>query len=390
MKRLIFLWLLALAGCAAAPVNDPQTLLADSLFPPPASPIRSSDVFAASPAMRDYARRLTSGRLRGPGARDALMEALQRDIKLEYDAATTRTAAEAFAARSGNCLSLLLMTAALAHELDIPIVYQTVYGEDTWTRTGGFVFHSGHVNLVLGTARLGEWLGTHLDNAMIVDFLPSNQISRHVMRPISEATVTAMYFNNRAAEALADGEVGQAYWLAREAIHAQPGFVPAVNTLGVVYHRHGDLAESERTLRYAADRERENPQILSNLAAVLADEGKSDDAQVLRAHLAEIEPYPPFHFLDLGMQAMQRGDDDGALVLFKREMARMPYDDEVEFAMAIVNLRRGDVRHAEQYLALAAENTTTRERRNIYEAKLRYLKSLDGISRDGLRHGSGM
>jgi hypothetical protein len=48
--------------------------------------------------------------------RQLLFDALYGNgrLRLDYDSAMTRNATEAFAARSGNCLSLVLMTAAFA------------------------------------------------------------------------------------------------------------------------------------------------------------------------------------------------------------------------------------------------------------------------------------
>ena len=64
--------------------------------------------------------------------RQALFDALYQpdQLKLEYDAAMTRNAAQAFAVRSGNCLSLVIMTAAFAKEMGLDVRYQNVFGED--------------------------------------------------------------------------------------------------------------------------------------------------------------------------------------------------------------------------------------------------------------------
>ena len=64
-----------------------------------------------------------------------------------------------------------------------------------------------------------------------------------VTRPLEEATVVAMYMNNRAVESLARGKTDDAYWYAREAIVRAPSFLIAYNTLGAVYRKHGDLAD---------------------------------------------------------------------------------------------------------------------------------------------------
>ena len=66
----------------------------------------------------------------------ALLEALytQGELRLEYDARRTRTAAEAFDARMGNCLSLVIMTAAFATEMQLQVRFQDVLGIvfDSW------------------------------------------------------------------------------------------------------------------------------------------------------------------------------------------------------------------------------------------------------------------
>jgi hypothetical protein len=95
--------------------------------------------------MRRYLAVDISDQIRTKGAQAGLVDALYRraQLKLEYDAATTKTAAEAFDARSGNCLSLVLMTAALAHELQVPVRYQSAYMEEAWSRNGNLLFASG-------------------------------------------------------------------------------------------------------------------------------------------------------------------------------------------------------------------------------------------------------
>ncbi|MDQ6638649.1 MAG: hypothetical protein M3Z15_03165, partial [Pseudomonadota bacterium] len=106
-----------LAGCAAAPpAAPPDALLADRLFAPPQESVRSDDIFAMSDAMRRYLQVDIARQLRTEGAQEGLVQALQQhaQLKLEYDAARTKNAAATFDSRTGNCLSLVIMTAAFA------------------------------------------------------------------------------------------------------------------------------------------------------------------------------------------------------------------------------------------------------------------------------------
>ena len=134
MKHLMSLGLcIVLAACASvSPPPRPDHLFADELFAPPAQRIDANQVFALSDAMRDYAARMAP-LLRQRGMQQGLVDALYKkgDLKLDYDAALTRNAAQAFDARAGNCLSLVIMTAAFAKHLGMPVRYQSVLIEPT-------------------------------------------------------------------------------------------------------------------------------------------------------------------------------------------------------------------------------------------------------------------
>ena len=56
----------------------------------------------------------------------------RQKLGLEYDATSTRTASEAYAARAGNCLSLVIMTSAFAKALGLPVYYQRVFVDESW------------------------------------------------------------------------------------------------------------------------------------------------------------------------------------------------------------------------------------------------------------------
>lgn len=377
MRMPIFpLLALALAACASAPVTyRVEPLFADALFPPPAQPIRRDEVFALSGPMRDYLAQQIADQVRRKGPRVGLMEVLSEELRIDYDATMTRNAAQAFETRSGNCLSLAILTAALAKQLDIPVTFQSVYGYDTWSRSRGIAFRSGHVNLVLASRGSIHWLKGEPNRPLTVDFLPPNQATRLSARPISEETVVAMYMNNRAAEILAEGGVERAYWWAREAIKTDPSFLGSYNTLGVIYRRHGNLPQAERTLNQVLEHEPGNTEALSNLAVVMTALGRVAEAAGLKQRLAEIVANPPFQFFDQGMAALARGDNGAAVRWFNKELARMPYDEQLHFVMAIARLRQGEVRQARRHLTLAAEYSRTPDQREIYAAKLDHLRA---------------
>ncbi|MED5622069.1 tetratricopeptide repeat protein [Ideonella sp. BN130291] len=381
MRHWITLLLCALlAACASAPpaVPAPTQLLKDALFAAPARPVSAKEVFRLSDDMRRFIDQQLTFKLRQTnGSQRALVETLyrQQELKLEYDTAQTRNAAEAFAARSGNCLSLVIMTAAFAKELGLPVHYQSAIVEDMWSRTGDLYFVNGHVNLALGRRLADARTVYDGDQYVVVDFLPASDIRGLRTREISEATVVAMYMNNRAAEAMAHGNIDDAYWLAREAVLQDPAFRPAYNTLGVVYLRAGHAAEADQVFAQVLVGDPANLVALSNRAAALRALGRDAEAERITQRLAQLEPYPPFHFFKLGVAAMGTGDYRSARDWFAKEVDRAGYYHEFHFWLGVAHLRLGETAQARQHLQLALEQSTTRGDHDLYAAKLALLKS---------------
>jgi Tfp pilus assembly protein PilF len=352
------------------PRQSPAPILHDALFAPPSRPVHADDVFAASPAMKAFVATEIARLVRREGTRRGLFEALRdrAGLSLEYDSATTRNAAEAFAARKGNCLSLVIMTAAFAKEMGLPVQFQNVFTDETWSRNGSFY-------LSIGGTRVEPGYGHYDTDVMIIDFQPSADVRALRSWAIDESTVVAMYMNNRAVETLIAGAVDDAYWWARGAMLQDPRFLAAANTLGAVYRAHGNLREAQRALEYVLAREPANASALSNLVTVLAQSGDTAGAHRAAERLARIEPTPPFADFERGLAAMRAGDYRRARDMFAREVDRAAYYHEFRFWLALAELRLGDTEQARANLAIAVENSPTSADRQLYAAKLARLKA---------------
>ena len=209
-----------------------------------------------------------------------------------------------------------------------------------------------------------------------MDFLPAEEVRGQRSRVIAEDTIIAMYMNNRAAEALAQGRLDEAYAWAREAVRQSPAFLSAYNTLGVVYLRHGNPQQAASVLRHVLGREPDNTVALSNLARVLGELGQTAEATLLARRLEKAEPYPPFHFFDLGMAALQAGQFETARTWFTQEVKRAAYHHEFHFWLAIANLGLGDMVQARKHLLIAKENSTSFDDNALYSAKLEKINAL--------------
>jgi Tfp pilus assembly protein PilF len=369
---------LFLAACASRPVApSPEHLFHDELFGAPSGRIAAADIFAVSEPMKSFLRTELAGRLHGAGIQQRFAEALytKGELRIEYESVRTRTAAETFDARAGNCLSLVIMTAALAKEIGLPVRFQRVYVDDTWTRNGGVTFSVGHVNIGLGRRQIDGAFGRNDGDTMTIDFLPPRDLRGVRTRELEERTVAAMYMNNRAAESFTAGRIDDAYWWARAGVEQDPAFVGSYNTLGVIYRHHGNVGEAERVLVRALELEPGNPHVMSNLIPVLDDLGRLVEAKRLARQLAELEPNPPFSFFDRGLAALQRSDFTAARDLFVREIDRAPYRHEFHYWLAVAYAGLGDRERARKELVTAIETSTTLNDRDMYAAKLDRIKA---------------
>lgn len=377
MRTLLLLLACLAAGCAGPSRFEPPSasLLHDALFAPPPRPVRADDIFRLSDDMRRYLAAEIAPRFEAKGRPRGLYEALysRNLLKIEYDA-VTRNAADTFSARSGNCLSLAIMTASLARALGLHVGYQAVSAEELWSRASGIYFSSRHVNVTLGRRHTDPRQRFHEAGLLTIDFMPVGELQKQYAWTIPESTVVAMYMNNRAAEVLAEGRVDEAYWWAREATLQEPSFMNGFNTLGVIYRRHGHLAEAEAVLRHVIAREPGNTHALANLAVVYGDMGRAAEAEALQRRLAAIQPEAPFQHFERGIAAMKRADYAAARDFFAREAERDPRYHEFQFWLAAAYAGLGDHARARRHLEAAIATSPAGDEKQLYAAKLARMK----------------
>ena len=365
-----------LAACATpvpvAPV--PHALLHDQLFVAPAAPVDPGQAFAMSDAMRRYLQREVAPQMKARGVQGALAEAVHSKarLRLEYDATYTRNAAEAFEARTGNCLSLVLMTAAFAKELGLQVRYQTAIFEEVWSRSGTLLLRSGHVNISLGP-KLQDRASTTA-RTFTIDFLPEDSVRGLRTREISEATIVAMYLNNRAVEALVRDRLDDAYAWASAAVRYNPDYLGAQNTLGTIYARHGNLDEAEQVYLHVVQLDPAQTRAMSNLADLYERQGKAADAALWQTRLAKLEPEPPYYHFNHGIAAMKLKDYATARDMFKRETVRSRDSAESHYWLSVAYYRLGNIDLAAKHLGIALDYSTSRGDRDLYSAKLEGLR----------------
>ena len=372
---------MALGGCASLAPAAPDALLHDALFGHPPRPADADAVFTLSPAMQAHVDGLRRQVGRASDLPLALGESLYKagGLRLDYDASFTRNAAQAFEARSGNCLSLVVMTTALARALGLEVGFRSVRSDDLFRREGDLTLRTGHVNLVLGERPPPQnWRSASADvvlHHLVIDFLPQETARGLPFEPISQAQVLAMFMNNRAVESLLAHAPAPAYAWVREALRHDPGSVGAYNTLGVVYQRAGHLAQAAAAYERVLALDDRQVAAMANLGQVRRAQGRDAEAGAWDARRLALEPQPPFHFLRLGQAALAAGQLAQAQASFQRELRRQPDAHEAWLGLARVHLAQGDDALAEQALRRAMGASASAGEQARYAGKLDALKA---------------
>ncbi|MBI3712919.1 MAG: hypothetical protein HY253_08150 [Burkholderiales bacterium] len=370
-----------LFACTTPPPQQssiPEHLFHDQLFAAQHDVIDHQQIFKVNPAMRQFIATYITPDLKHKSMQQALFDALYHkgQLRLTYDASVTRDAADTFAARAGNCLSLVIMTAALAKELDLTVQYQHIIVDQNWSRSGELYFSNGHVNIVLGKKRFDTRQSYDKSYWLTIDFLPPEDTAGQKSFELEEKTIIAMYMNNRAAEALARNQLDQAYWWAREAIASDANFATAYNTLGVIYYRHNNLDAAYQASLQARRLSPENTSAMANMVQILTSLGKVDEAKKLNAQLTQAQPIAPFYFFKQGLAAMEKSDFKQAKLWFEKELARAPDYHEFHFWLGLAHYRLGEFKQAEEQLTLAKASSLNKKDHALYQAKLDHLHSI--------------
>lgn len=286
----------------------------------------------------------------------------------------TRPASQTFAEREGNCMSLVMLTAALAEVLHVETQYQDIAVQPVWDRQGGFYLINGHVNLKLLPTQDSKTF--HVNSRHItVDFLPSEAMRGYKIQQVDKTTLTAMFYNNLAAEALVEAEYDKAYFLVKKAVNLQADFVPALNTLAVIYRYKGHEDKSEFVYRYALSREPENMTTLYNLALMLSSQDRLEEWAEVHKVLELARIRNPYYYYDMAQQAYSEAHFQDALAWYQRAIDKADYRHEFYFGLSRAYWATGDELKAKKSMEKALALTRDDNNRQIYQAKLHAMQS---------------
>ncbi|WP_242107953.1 tetratricopeptide repeat protein [Luteimonas aquatica] len=289
----------------------------------------------------------------------------KRGMGLEYDASVTRTVAETFRDRKGNCLSFTLLFVALAREAGITAYVQEVGQALSWYQENNTLYNAGHVNVGI---EFGTDKGT-------IDLDRNILISRGGPKRISDKRALSHFYNNRGSELMEDGRIADAKAHLDTALAYDPGFSPAWNNLGVLRARDGQRALAERDYLAALRRDTSYAPALSNLVNLYRAAGDQARTDQYMRKLQRAQYGDPFYQFLQADQAERNGDYALAATHYRRAIRLYDKVHQFHFGLARVSFLTGDTQRAQRELgralALSSEDAILRNR---YQAKLDSLR----------------
>jgi tetratricopeptide (TPR) repeat protein len=352
--------LIALAGCAAAPrAALPEHFpWRDQAFDYDAAlvPVGKQDLFQLDATLRSalhdpvIQRSSAQARLNhliallfGPEARD-----------FPYAQGHSTIAAETWRLKRGDCLSLTVLAYSLAKDLGLSAKMQDVRVPVVFDRRGRIDFLNRHVNVIVkdeGSLQLSY--GSMSSGDIIIDFEP--QIgSRRKGKALSEDGIVARFYNNVAAENLAQGNQILAYAYFKAAILADPAYSPSYSNLAQLYMRRGFLESAEQLLIHAIALDDDADIAMHSLHQLLATQGREIEALKYAKMLQARQDEDPYYWLGLGLEFLRRENFREAIDALERAQNLTTGFEEVHRYLAVAYWRAGKQSQAKKQLAVLA------------------------------------
>jgi len=351
--------LFGLIGCTTPPPAPPAAQLPwhDEVFGYDAASVEATrnSLFALGP---DLERRLKEHAVQGLSSRQQLNYLLDllygaKRERFQYAAGHTTGAAETWNRRSGDCLSLAILTYAAARELRISALMQEVDVPVLYDRRGDLDFVNRHVNVRFARPQRILDQGWAEPQDVVVDFEPE-YTSRKIGRTLDEAGILARYYNNVATEYLAQGRKGPAYTFFKAAILADPAYAASYINLAVLYRGAAIDRDAELLLRHAVDLSDRTEVILplNALHSLMVAQGRDAEAQNYAQMLKAARDNDPYYWIGLGLQQLKVRDYSAAVDSFERAQNMVNGFPELHQYLAVAYWRAGKLRSANEQLAL--------------------------------------
>ena len=378
---ILFIVLLFLSACQSTVVQIPPSehLLYDQGFSgfSEISIESGQQVFYLDDAAKAFVASTIGSKSNRIDKMEALVKAIfdRSELNLLYQGDANTNANDTFHSQEANCLSMSIMTYALATEAGFDVDFQEVMIPEYWTRRAGFSLLNGHINVKM-LAPIQPNVFVLNRRSYQVDFDPQSSRRRLPKKIVSKQAVLSMFYNNKGADAVLRKDYVHAYAYFREALQVKPNFQPAWVNLGILYRINEFFPQAEKVYQHALVIDPDSLTALENLAYLYTFTGRNVEAEKILAKVKSQRKSNPYYHVSLGEQEMEQEHWDQALAHFRRALALDRGKHEVYFGLARAYFEIGELQQSERYLKLAKNKARNKHDEDRYQSKLEFLSSL--------------
>lgn len=355
-----------------APSVSPEELLAGTalaLGPAPPAIVSNEEAMTLNDEMQEFLKNNVGKRAGLSVKVKQLADAIfsKEKFGLEYGE-TTRTAAETFAAKRGNCLSFTFMFVVMARGVGLDARFQEVEIPPEWTFAKETYILNRHINIYVDQG----WLPPKVVDFNIADFR-----AEFDTLIISDQRALAHFFNNLGAEFMQHGDMPGAFYAFRRAIvENDRSFAPAWDSLGTLYGRMGLFYHAEASFLQALENDRSDLTAMTNLTALYDRLGEPKLASRYRKKVNSYRMRNPYYRFQLARAAYDLEDYDLAVDHLKYALQKRRTDDRFCALLSLVYLKMGDEKKSRRWMALAEKYADTDEMKSTYSSRIDRIISL--------------
>ncbi len=288
--------LILLSFCELGADNPTAMVWHEEILKRGLDPAKVVDLYAITPEMKDWTQRVTQGPIGSLAKLNRLQDSLfdRNQFPFEYDSNINLTAAEAFSQRRGNCLSFTVLFVALSRSIGIDTHLISA-------RRVASVDKDHSVDLVVVNRHVVA--GFKVAATLHIFDFQLNKEALHGYTIIDDFGACSMYHTNIGAQFLRNGDPESAREHLQVAAILNPRHTGAWVNLGVARRRLGDDDGALFAYLKALEADPDSASALTNIAALLNDQGKLEQAReaLLRAADRTSSPYTLLTVADLEM-----------------------------------------------------------------------------------------
>lgn len=378
---LVLLTVCWLSACKSTPqqhVPVDASLWQDAHFQAVAQPIESAEQIFYLPPEVIAAAKAAVYPQRLPRERSiALLKFIFRGANnpLSYVNSATLTAEQTFQKGEANCLSLTILSYSLADQLGFKTQFRDVLIPEYWITRRGSSFLNGHVNLQVTPpfAAQGDKVLLTGEQNFVIDFELNDDRDNFAVRPLTEQQIVALFYNNKAADALWSQQYDLAYQYLKSAAKLAPELAVTWNNLAILYKNKSLLQPAEQAYLYALKLQPEQSNTMANLAMLYDMTGRQSESAALLGKVTKLREKNPYYFLMQGNEALFAGHFEQARQAYRRSLQLDSRNAEAYQGLAQIAFVQRQYPEAIAHLEKALRYANNQDDQQRFHGKIAWL-----------------